>query len=279
MRMAILVTTALTLGSTASACAQEREQPAARDTAAARDSAARVDSARAQQVPDRREPLSRRDSILLEREMERIRNEPRRLPPYTPATPPPAGDTAQPPRDPPQARAGALRGELAVSLATPFVRAGTVRVRAPIGVSIAGGAVMPLSPAVRFVGSLRGAIAPVEVDHAAAAEPGGNLMQLDLVGAVERLFTAPWAGRAATAHAGAGVAWLRGPEDVYPFGDDDGARVNLTGEVGGSVRLSAERPLALAIATQALRLGRAPADADAHRRWVGRLLVGVRYGG
>ena len=82
----------ITLLFTAAACAPDADRNATDDTLYAdtvsRDTSRLRDTASARRKPSPRDTMSRRDSLFLEQEMERIRNEPRRLPAPPPAEPP-----------------------------------------------------------------------------------------------------------------------------------------------------------------------------------------------
>lgn len=72
--------------------------PAAESGGKSEPPAARRPVRRDTTAAQKREGMSRKDSLLLERELERIRNEPRRVPPYPPAERPPE-DAASPTRE------------------------------------------------------------------------------------------------------------------------------------------------------------------------------------
>lgn len=80
------------------AASPDAAAPAAESGGKSEPPAARRPARRDTTPAQKREGMSRKDSLLLERELERIRNEPRRVPPYPPAERPPE-DAGSPTRE------------------------------------------------------------------------------------------------------------------------------------------------------------------------------------
>lgn len=228
------------------------------------DSSARADS------------IARADSLLLERELARIRGERR-----------PVGEArSQDARERDSVagrrRSPRLRYDIMLATGSPYAEdeAGvTVRPSVALGVGAAAawtaGGGYATSLAVRA--TTNAAVISENTSVIGGAEPrrsAGRVLQLDFMGALERQLGDRYAVRA-----GAGVAWLRGPSDVVPFRHGNNGRLQPTGEVGLSMRLTKSRPMHVTLAGQASRFGSATiGDPVREPGWVNRLLIGVRYG-
>ena len=221
------------------------------------DSSARADS------------IARADSLLLERELARIRGERR-----------PVGevrsqdarkrDSVATVRKSPRLRYG-----IVLATGTPYAEdeAG-VTVRPGPAVGLGGGAAWITGRHYMTSLELRATTNQAVIAEVDSHRSAGHVLQLDLVGSVERAFADRYAVRA-----GAGAAWLRGPSDVVPFRHGNNGRVQPTGEIGVAMRLTNSRPLHGTLTGQTSRLGGATiGDPVREPGWVNRLLIGVRYG-
>lgn len=120
----------------------------------------------------------------------------------------------------------------------------------------------------------RGSNGGVDVSQDGAHWSAGHTRQVDVGAAMERRF-----GDVFGARAGLAASWISGPADVAPFRFMRSGTPHLSGEAGGSVRLTRRLPLHGVVAVQGVSYGGASAsDPAGGRGSVMRLLGGVRYG-
>lgn len=120
----------------------------------------------------------------------------------------------------------------------------------------------------------RGSNGGVDVSQDGAHWSAGHTRQVDFGAAMERRF-----GDVFGVRAGLAATWISGPADVAPFRFMKSGTPHLSGEAGGSVRLTRRLPIHGVIAMQGVSYGGASAtDPAGGRGSVMRLLGGVRYG-
>ena len=222
------------------------------DSLSKRDSVARADS------------IQRADSARMQRELGRIRNEPRNRTVVSEAERPPSRRRPSRP---------SLRFELGVALPSTLVEdANGTTIQTGFAPVLGVAGTWMISPKVQAAIGVRGSFASVTADGGSNDWDAGRSSQIALRAALEQGFD-----YGVGVFAGGSAVWLSGPDDVTPFRDNAG--LHWGGDVGARWRASPSRRLSVFAAVEAFMLGgKTNADPIARPAWARRFVLGVRHG-